>query len=136
MPEAPWPAARYRLLAKAYIPRSPGREHEVLEEGAEVVWDGKPGPHMQPLDEEGEAAMLRAGPQKLDPFGTIQLNAASEEELMGERIGAAVAKALAAGGAGGDAEARIAALEAKIAALAAPPAPLPPPGVLPPPSKK
>lgn len=134
MPEPTWPLARYELLAKAYIPRSPGREHEVLEAGAEVLWGGKPGPHMRPLDEAGEAAMQRAGSQTLDPFGTIQLNAATEEELMGERIGAAVAKALAAGGAGGDAEARIAALEAKLAALT-PPAPLPPPGVLPPPPK-
>lgn len=90
-----WPTARYRLKARAYMPRMPGFDHEMLEPGTEVFWNGKPGPHMDALDEAGAEALLRAGPQSLDPFGSVPLGAAvSDEDVLAERIGAALAKAL------------------------------------------
>lgn len=61
MSETTWPAGRYRLLRKAYVPRVPGEICELLDEGAEIRFDGKPGPHMEPLDDVARANVEQAG---------------------------------------------------------------------------
>jgi hypothetical protein len=61
MPTAdPWPLGRYRLTAKAYGPRRPGADHEVLQPGDEVWSDLRPGWHMEPLDAQALANVERA----------------------------------------------------------------------------
>lgn len=72
-----WPVGRYKLTQKSYMGRIPGAEHELLEPGAEVVWDGLPGPHMEPLDAQGRANVEHAektvGAQSLDPTSELSL---------------------------------------------------------------
>lgn len=58
MTDAPWLAGRYRLTARAHMPPAPGQNAAMMEVGDEVVWAGKPGPHMHPLD---AAAMVNVG---------------------------------------------------------------------------
>ncbi len=95
MPEEKWPLGHYRLLVRAYIPRAPGQEHQLLEADQEVLWQGKPGPHMYPLDDAAKEAVTRAGPQSIDPSSYIPLtSAASDEDMLADRVAAAVAKAL------------------------------------------
>lgn len=52
------PPGRYRLTQKSYMPPEPGKMAAVLDEGAEVLYARKPGPHMVPLDEQ---AKINAG---------------------------------------------------------------------------
>jgi hypothetical protein len=60
-----WPQGRYRLLQKAYMPPRPGAFEAVLEEGQEVVYTGKPGDHMEPLDDGARKAMaMRAAAKR------------------------------------------------------------------------
>jgi len=56
-----FPAGRYRLLRKSYVAPVPGAECQVLDEGAEIVFDGTPGAHMEPLDDAARANVERAG---------------------------------------------------------------------------
>lgn len=74
---AKWPPGRYRLSQKAYMARVPGGDHEVLDEGTEVVWDGLPGPHMDALDAQAKANVEHAqkthGTQTLDPTNELSL---------------------------------------------------------------
>jgi hypothetical protein len=87
MSEAPWPAASYKLNQRAYMPRSPGFDHDVLEEGTTVLWDGKPGPHMDPLDDTARAAKERAGEMTLDWTQYMPLNGdATDEDMMTSKI--------------------------------------------------
>jgi len=73
-----FPAGRYRLLRKSYIPRVPGGMCEVLDEGAEIVFDGTPGAHMIPLDDGAKAAVERAGVTRdlsaLDPVEQLPIS--------------------------------------------------------------
>lgn len=58
--DEPWPVARYRLTAKAEMPPRPGAVRALLGVGDEVLWDGPPGWHMEPLDTPAKAAVARA----------------------------------------------------------------------------
>lgn len=90
-----WPVGRYRLEQRSYIPSAPGMVHELLEAGTEITFDGKPGPHMTPLDEGAALAYELSGAKDvvLDPFSRIPLNAPTENDAQAERIAEAVAKA-------------------------------------------
>lgn len=57
---ADWPKGTYRLTETAYMPRVPGGVSEHLAAGTEVVYEGKPGPHMEPLDSGAKDARKRA----------------------------------------------------------------------------
>lgn len=47
---------RYRLLQAAYIQPHPSQTMPLLlQEGAEIVYAGLPGPHMQPMNEQAHA---------------------------------------------------------------------------------
>jgi len=94
-----WPTGRYRLKSEAYVSRAPGFDHELLAAGAEIVYCGKPGPHMEPLDEGAHEAYARAGAagMVLDPFATIPLgSAATDDDLLAERIARAMGPAIVA----------------------------------------
>lgn len=97
MAEETGPTGRYRLLMQSYMPRSPGLDSELLEPGTEVVWDGKPGPHMQPIDGGAQVAYVTAGADKmtLDPFARLPLtDAATDDDLLAERIARAMGPAM------------------------------------------
>ena len=99
MEQETWPTGRYRLKSEAYIARAPGFDHELLASGAEIVYCGKPGPHMEPLDEGAHEAYSRAGAagMVLDPFATIPLgSAATDDDLLAERIARAMGPAVVA----------------------------------------
>lgn len=139
--------AKYEIVSRAFGPVSPGGEHQILEPGAIVFMDDDtvPGPQHKALDAAAEVAKTLAGPQVMDftqfqPMGS----AATDEDVLADRIAAAFAKA----GMGGvvakpddkalkAAEKRIADLEAQLAAVVVqPPATTPPPPPPPPPPKK
>ena len=95
--EQNWPAARYRLRSEAYMPRMPGFGDELLAPGTEVVWAGKPGPHLEPLDATAQAAYTAAGADgmSLDPFASIPLtDAATDDDILAERIARAMGPAM------------------------------------------
>ena len=89
MVDAPWPAAKYRLLDRAYMGMFPGDEPRIVEAGAEVIWDGKPGPHMEALDDDGRAAKERAGFQRLDFTSVAPMTVGDEQDVLVERAAAA-----------------------------------------------
>lgn len=87
---------RYRLTAKSHLPKNPGGEPELLEIGAEVVFAGMPGPHMEPLDDAARAAkMLAPTNQVMDFTRHIPLNTPVEDDVQMERLGVVIAKAIA-----------------------------------------
>ena len=95
-PEPIWPTGKYRLKHEAYIARMPGFDHELLPSGTEIIYSGKPGPHMEPLDESATEACRMAGAEQmnLDPFGNVPMtSAATDDEVIAERVAAAVASA-------------------------------------------
>lgn len=118
--EQEYPAARYRLRSESYMPRMPGFEHELLQAGAEVTWAGKPGPHLEPLDPQAHANYVTAGAagMSLDPFSSVPLtNAATDDDILAERIARAMGKVMNAPVAGTDTrEADLATREATVAA--------------------
>lgn len=118
--EQEYPAARYRLRSESYLPRMPGFEHELLQAGAEVTWAGKPGPHLEPLDPQAHANYVTAGAagMSLDPFSSVPLtNAATDDDILAERIARAMGKVMNAPAAGTDTrEADLATREATVAA--------------------
>lgn len=92
-----YPAGRYRLRSESYMPRMPGFEHELLAPGTEVVWAGRPGPHLEPLDATAQAAYTAAGADgmSLDPFASIPLtDAATDDDILAERIARAMGPAM------------------------------------------
>lgn len=96
-------AGRYRLLRKSYLPRRPGEMCEVLDEGAEVLFDGRPGPHLDPLDDVARQNVERAGVTRdlsvLDPMDALPLTVGDQgETVQGEvqRLRAELAHLLAA----------------------------------------
>jgi hypothetical protein len=143
-----YPAGRYKLRSESYMPRMPGFDHELLTPGTEVVWAGRPGPHLEPLDDQARQNYEASGAagMSLDPFASIPLtNAADDDDILAERIARAMGPAMiSALGKLGFIQQQ-AAPPAKPApaiqqmppmAPAAPPAPPPPPApteVLPPP---
>lgn len=80
-----WPAGRYRLTQESYIGRIPGADHERLPPGSEIVWDGLPGPHMEPIDAQAHAnvehAMRTVGQQTLDPTTELSLILGEDTDL-------------------------------------------------------
>lgn len=75
-PEAAWPTGRYKLTEDAYIGRAPGAHHERLGPGTEIIYCGRPGPHMEPLDGPAREAVDRSdgiGEQHLDPAQHLSL---------------------------------------------------------------
>lgn len=68
-PKAP---GRYRLDQRAYIPRTPGGDPEIVNEGEEIVYDGAPGPHMEPIDAAARAAVEKRGKQTLDVTASLR----------------------------------------------------------------
>lgn len=113
---------RYRLTAKAHLPKHPGGEPELLDEGAEVTFAGRPGPHMEPLDEAARKAKA-AEPtgQVMDFTRLIPLDTPVAEDTQMERLGSVIAKALA------EALAPLLARLAPLPATAVAPPPPPPP---------
>jgi hypothetical protein len=83
-----WPQAKYRLTQESYIGRIPGARHERLGEGAEIVWDGMPGPHMEPLDDQARANVAHAtkmrGMQTLDPTSALSLVVGEVDDIDAE----------------------------------------------------
>lgn len=68
---------RYRLTQKAYMKPSPDADgDQILAEGAEVVYYGKPGEHMEPLNDAARAAYDEAKPKPLRPEMKLPLGAA------------------------------------------------------------
>lgn len=98
MSDIEWPTAKYRLNQPAHIGMFPGDEHRVLDAGVEILYDGKPGPHMDPVDEAAHAAKARVGKQVLDFTQVEPLTHGDEQDLLAERTAVAVVKALAAAG--------------------------------------
>ena len=90
-----WPTTKYRLNAKAFAPRFPGTDHELLEAGTEIVSNLKPGPHMDALTPEGEEAKRRAGHQELDFTRHQPLAVGDEDDQLAARVAKATAVALA-----------------------------------------
>ena len=66
-----WPQGTYRLTEKAYIGPGPGAVARIMEAGSTIVLKGKPGPHMEPLDEAARQAVAMAGEQTLDPTRSL-----------------------------------------------------------------
>ncbi|MBW4092184.1 MAG: hypothetical protein HIU82_13900 [Proteobacteria bacterium] len=79
-----FPPGRYRLLRKSYLPRRPGDMCEVLDEGETVLFDGTPGPHMEPLDGAARANIEQAGGTRdlsvLDPMEALPLTIGDQGE--------------------------------------------------------
>ena len=98
MSDIEWPTAKYRLNQPAHIGMFPGDEHRILEAGVEILYDGKPGPHMDPVDEAAHAAKARVGKQVLDFTQVEPLTHGDEQDLLAERTAVAVVKALAVAG--------------------------------------
>ncbi len=126
-----WPTTKYRLTQRTFAPRFPGMDHELLEAGTEIVSSLKPGPHMEAMTPEGEAAKLRAGPQALDFTQHQPLASGDEDDIMAARIAKSVATAMMQFGAPGvqletvalaqenvDLKARLDAMETRLASLA------------------
>jgi hypothetical protein len=138
--------ARFRLLQRSYLPRSPGGLPEQLDVDAEITLDlslMSPGPHMHPLDEEAKQAMeayRRAHPRaSLNPTGQLPLTGADPmaagggtafDQAVQRILDSRLAAASAAPTPGADAElkamaAKMAAMERELAALKSERAPPP-----------
>lgn len=112
---------RYRLLQKAYMKPSPDAEgDQIVAEGAEVIYLGKPGEHMEPLNEAAQKAFDDAKPRPLRPEMKLPLGAAHGGEAGLMRLADI---GLTPGGESADASMlafallRIGALEARVDAL-------------------
>lgn len=134
--EPNWPTGQYRLTEEAYIGRTPNAMHEVLPEDTVITHNGRPGPHMQPMDEGAKQAVATAeklgGLGALDPTASLDLTMAPETEkaLLLEKNAELEARIA-------EASARVAAAEPEAEAPAqeaAQPAPNPPPPPPPPPA--
>jgi len=68
-----WPTCKYQLSAKAFIAPAPGKAARIVNALEVIEFDGKPGPHMIPLCDEGKAAKDRAGAQTTDPLRHLSL---------------------------------------------------------------
>lgn len=77
MADTKYPVGRYRLTQRSYVPRVPGAMCEVLDEGAEISFDGAPGAHMEPVDDDARAAIALAERERrlgsLDPTASLSL---------------------------------------------------------------
>lgn len=93
-----WPTARYRITQKSYLPRHLGGDFEIIDpdyvgpglrEPAPqyVVWDGKPGPHMEATDDAGREAIARAGKQSLTPANSLSMVMGEETDLDTQILG-------------------------------------------------
>lgn len=81
-----WPTVRYTLTRKSYIARTPGGEPEIIDPDNDqhdpiITYDGKPGPHMDPMCALGKEAKARAGVQHLDPTRGLSLVLGEETDL-------------------------------------------------------
>lgn len=137
----PWPTGRYRLRQKSYIGRVPGAQHEPLDEGEEVTWDGRPGPHMIPLDDAARAAFERAEREdslgNLDPTSQLDLTTSGDQmvDMLKDRVNSLAAQLAEAnatiarmtGAVAAPASALASAPVAQPAPVEAPPPPPPPP---------
>lgn len=47
-----WPAAQYKLTLDAYMPDAPGQFPRICKAESIVLYDGVPGAHMTPLDQQ------------------------------------------------------------------------------------
>jgi len=72
-----WPRATYRLTEEAYMPRVPGAGDEMLPVGTEIIFDGKPGGHMEAMDADGQLAKSLAG---TSGTGSVHNNSPLEAE--------------------------------------------------------
>lgn len=121
--------AQYKLRQRAYIAPSPGAPARMQEAGTVITYDGRPGPHMEPLDEMAKDAYRMANPQagSLNPTLRMPLNGGFSEAhaMQLQREGLLNPDTIRAN----EAEAENARLRAEIEALrsaSAPPAPPPP----------
>lgn len=94
MNEPTYPRGKYRLTMKAYASRKPGGDLEMLEPGTEIEYEGKPGPHMEALDDDAKVAKALAGEQRLDPHNVEPLNGGDDDERLAVKIADAVSKAM------------------------------------------
>jgi len=80
---------RYKLLERAYI------DDKLLEEGTEIVYEGVPGYHMDPVNAPAHAMKEKHPSQYIDPIAAMtNIATASESELAAERLAAALKAAL------------------------------------------
>ena len=121
--------AQYKLRQRAYIAPSPGAPARMQEAGTVITYDGRPGPHMEPLDENAKAAAKRADvdPNALHPTRRMPVVGGFSEAqaLQLQQAGLLTPDTLRAN----EAEAENAKLRAEIEALrsaSASPAPPPP----------
>lgn len=73
-----WPVGHYRLLEKAEIPLAPGQMRQIVDAGVDIRWDGIPGPHMEPLDDQARINVKwvedhLGGFKSLDPTAELGL---------------------------------------------------------------
>ena len=133
MVDNPYPLGRYRLKERAYLPRAPGVMSEVLGEGEEVLFDGPPGAHMEPLDDAARAAVERADQETrlgtLDPVASLDLTMQPDEirAALEEKIVAMKRQQVAA-----EAARQAGAVKAPVTSPPAPPPPSPAPPLPPP----
>lgn len=150
MADITWPTGKYRLLTTANIPRVPGGSDELLPEGTEIEYAGKPAIHMRPLDNEAYGAYALAGLNPLPEGASISkpvvpLDGPTSEDddarlarVMGEAFAKAIGQAI--GQAFAELERRGVFNKAsagpaihQVAPLVPPPAPPLPPTAAPPP---
>lgn len=92
MTEVKWPAGRYRLQDKAYLPTFPGAEPQLLESGTEIVHDGKPGLTMEPLDDgakqakEMAAAIIQRKNERLNETRNAMMETAKAMAIPNEDV--------------------------------------------------
>lgn len=83
MPKIDWPLGKYVLTEKAYMGRTPGAMHELLEADTVVTYQGKPGPHMRPADDAAKSAvaMVRGDIGTLDPASRLDLTVSPDSSF-------------------------------------------------------
>lgn len=62
-------APRYRLTRPAHIAPVPGQRVQFMDAGREIVYEGIPGFHMEPINEAAKAAVKKTfkGGEQIDP---------------------------------------------------------------------
>ncbi len=66
---------RYRLAAAAHISPAPGQRVQFLDAGAEIIHNGVPGWHMEPINDAARAAVKKTFPDgQVDPERSMLQN--------------------------------------------------------------
>lgn len=73
--------ARYKLLAKSFIPRAPGQEAVLLPAGTEIEFEGNPGSNLELVKGEKAPDPLVALRRKAKSLGVKHDDKTSAEDL-------------------------------------------------------